>query len=152
MDCSPPGSSVHWISQARTLEWTAHSFFRGSSWPRDQTRVSCVFKTAGRFFTHWATGEAQFIYVRSEVKWSCSVVSDSLWPHGLQSTRLLCPWDFPGNILEWIAISFSRGSSQPRDWTRVSHTVDRHLTIWAAREVMVKRIWTLALPRTSAQS
>ena len=29
-------------------------------------------------------------------KWSCSVVSDSLRPHGLQPTRLLCPWDFPG--------------------------------------------------------
>ena len=29
-------------------------------------------------------------------KWSHSVVSDSLWPHGLQPTRLLCPWDFPG--------------------------------------------------------
>ena len=28
--------------------------------------------------------------------WSCSVMSDSLWPHGLQPTRLLCPWDFPG--------------------------------------------------------
>ena len=27
---------------------------------------------------------------------SCSVMSDSLWSHGLQSTRLLCPWDFPG--------------------------------------------------------
>ena len=29
-------------------------------------------------------------------KWSRSVVSDSWWPHGLQPTRLLCPWDFPG--------------------------------------------------------
>ena len=29
-------------------------------------------------------------------KWSCSVVSDSWWPHGLQPTRLLHPWDFPG--------------------------------------------------------
>ena len=29
-------------------------------------------------------------------KWSCSVVSDSQWPHGLQPTRLLHPWDFPG--------------------------------------------------------
>ena len=29
-------------------------------------------------------------------KWSRSVVSNSLWPHGLQLTRLLCPWDFPG--------------------------------------------------------
>ena len=29
-------------------------------------------------------------------KWSCSVLSDSFWPHGLQPTRLLRPWDFPG--------------------------------------------------------
>ena len=29
-------------------------------------------------------------------KWSCSVVSTSSWPHGLQPTGLLCPWDFPG--------------------------------------------------------
>ena len=32
----------------------------------------------------------------SEVKWSCSVVSNSLWPHELGPTRILCPWDFPG--------------------------------------------------------
>ena len=51
MDCSPPGSSVHGILQARILEWAAISFSRGSSWPRDQTRVSCI---AGRFFTVWA--------------------------------------------------------------------------------------------------
>ena len=31
-----------------------------------------------------------------KLKWSCSVVSDSWWPHGLQPTRLLRPWDFPG--------------------------------------------------------
>ena len=36
-------------------------------------------------------------YKRSEVKWSHSVVSDSLRPHGLQPTMLLCPQDFPGN-------------------------------------------------------
>ena len=35
LDCSPPGSSVHWISQARILEWVAISFSRGSSRPRD---------------------------------------------------------------------------------------------------------------------
>ena len=35
---------------------------------------------------------------------------------------------------EWVAISFSRGSSQPRDRTRVSHTVGRRFTIWATRE------------------
>ena len=47
VDCSPPGSSVHGISQARILEWVAISFSRGSSQPRDQTQVSHI---AGRCF------------------------------------------------------------------------------------------------------
>ena len=42
MDYSPPGSSLHGISQARILEWVAISFCRGSSRPRDQTHVSCI--------------------------------------------------------------------------------------------------------------
>ena len=42
MDCSPPGSSVHGILQARMLEWAAMPSSRGSSWPRDQTHVSYV--------------------------------------------------------------------------------------------------------------
>ena len=54
-DCSPPGSSVHGILQARILEWVATPFSRGSPRPRDQTRVSHL---AGRFFTIWATREA----------------------------------------------------------------------------------------------
>ena len=53
--CSPPGSSIHGIFQARTLEWVAISFSRGSSWPMDQTRVSHI---AGRCFTIWASREA----------------------------------------------------------------------------------------------
>ena len=52
VDCSPPGSSVHGILQARILEWVAISFSRGSSQPRDQTQVSHV---AGRRFILWAT-------------------------------------------------------------------------------------------------
>ena len=40
-------------------------------------------------------------------KWSHSVVSDSSRPHGLQPTRLLCPWDLPGKSTEWGAIAFS---------------------------------------------
>ena len=42
MDYNPPGSSVHGIFQPRILEWVAISFSRGSSWPRDRTRVSCI--------------------------------------------------------------------------------------------------------------
>ena len=55
VDYSPPGSSVHGISQARILEWVAIPFSRGSSPPRDQTQISCL---AGRFSTIWATREA----------------------------------------------------------------------------------------------
>ena len=55
MDYSLPGSSVHWIFQARILDYVAILFSRGSSWPRDQKWVSCI---AGRFFTTWATREA----------------------------------------------------------------------------------------------
>ena len=54
MGYSLSGSSLHEIFQARILEWVAIAFSRGSSQPRDQTRVSC---TAGRFFTDWATGK-----------------------------------------------------------------------------------------------
>ena len=39
MDCSPPGTSVHEILQARILEWVAISFSRGSSRPRDRTNL-----------------------------------------------------------------------------------------------------------------
>ena len=60
--------------------------------------------------------------------------------------RFATPWDYslPGSsvhgifqaiVLEWIAISFSRGSSQTRGWTLVSHIVDRHFTVWATRGV-----------------
>ena len=42
MDYSLPGSSVYGIFQARIRQWVAISFSRGSSWPRDQTRTSCI--------------------------------------------------------------------------------------------------------------
>ena len=64
MDCGPPGSSVHGILQARTLEWVATSSSRGSSLPRDRTHVTgidgCLLypALAGRFFTTSATRAA----------------------------------------------------------------------------------------------
>ena len=62
MHCSLPGSSIQIILQARILEWIAVPFSRGSPWPRDQTRVSCI---AGRFFTVWVTREP----------WGCSLIT-----------------------------------------------------------------------------
>ena len=63
MDCSTPGSSVHWILQARILEWIAMPSSRGSSQPRDQTHVSMSSALAGGFFTTNATWEASIWYI-----------------------------------------------------------------------------------------
>ena len=66
MDCSPPGSSVLGISQVRILEWVAISSSRGSSWPRDQTILSCI----GRWILyHWANREAQFSRLSNYKVW-----------------------------------------------------------------------------------
>ena len=61
VDCSPLGSSVHRILQARILEWVAISFSRRSSQPRDQTHISCVSFFADRF-TRRAIREAHISY------------------------------------------------------------------------------------------
>ena len=55
MDCSPPGSSVHGIFQARILEWVVIPFTRGSSQSRDWIPVSCI---VGRFFTTKSPGKS----------------------------------------------------------------------------------------------
>ena len=74
-----------------------------------------------------------------------SVMSDSLRPHGRKEPSL------PGSpvhgflqvrILEWVAISFFRGSSQPRDWTQVSHIAGRFFTIWATWEAKSDRTFS----------
>ena len=54
MDCNPQGSSVHGIFQARILEWVAISYSRGSSWPRDQTCISCI-SCIGRWVLYHCT-------------------------------------------------------------------------------------------------
>ena len=51
----------------------------------------------------------------------CFSISDSLWPYGLLPTSLLYPWDSPGKNTGVDRCSFSRASSWPRDWTRVSY-------------------------------
>ena len=155
MDCSLPGSSIHGTSQARTLECVAMFYSRGSFQPRDRTHVSC---TGRQIPYHWATWES----LDGCAVLSCSVVSDSSWPHDCSLPGSPVHGDFPskntevgyhvllqGNsptqglnpglphwreilyqlsylgslrILEWVAISSSRGSSPPRDRTHVSCT------------------------------
>ena len=62
MDCSLPGSSIQGIFQARTLEWVAMSFSRGSSRPRDWNRVFCF---VGRCLTVWAIREVHGPFLKS---------------------------------------------------------------------------------------
>ena len=152
MDCSPPGSPVHGILQARMLEWVAMPSSRGSSQSRDPNYVSydCLL--------HWHTVSLpltpalgslygcmhvyiQYIYV------FCAVLSHSDLTQGLNSGLPHCrqilyhlshqesPW-----ILEWVAYPFSRGSSQSRNETRVSCIVDRFFTSWATREAQPNHI------------
>ena len=74
-------------------------------------------------------GDAWFSYSFKSNCESCSDMSNSLQPHGLIVHGIL-----QARILEWVAVPFSRGSSQPRDRTQVSHTAGRFFTSWAARE------------------
>ena len=99
VDCSLPGSSVHGILQARILEWGAIPFSKGSSWPMDQTWVSC---TTGRFFTVWAPREPKKVkvLVAQSCRILCSPIDCSL-PERLTifqrvwSSRDTCDTDGP---------------------------------------------------------
>ena len=71
MDYSPQGSSVHGISQAIMLEWTAISFSRGSSWFKDWTYVSCLFCTASRFLITAPPGKPHHLHCCCSVTNSC---------------------------------------------------------------------------------
>ena len=81
---------------------------------------------------------------------SASLLFEVKWSEVAQSCLTLCnPMDcsLPGvhgilqaRILEWVAISFSMGSSQPRDWTWVSHIGGRRFYLWTTREVHLFQI------------
>ena len=103
MDCSMPGSSVHEILQARILEWAAIPFSWGFSWPTDQTWVSRGPWIVGGFLiaeppNDWSGGS----FVAKSCLTLCNPMDCSLQGsslHGIPQAR----------ILEWVAISLSRG-------------------------------------------
>ena len=111
MDCCLPGSSG--ILQARILEWIVIPFSRGSSWPRDWTRVSC---TTGRFFTVWATREA---FIQTE--WEETVYKQ--WDHNrdqfcwcsdgieIQRVRTMA-WSMWQRMGAWRLASHRKGNRQ----------------------------------------
>ena len=99
MDCSLPGSSVHGIFHARVLEWIAISFSRGSSQPRDPTRVSRIVDRRFIIITIaiinsvcWALGIHYFII---------SFLSTKLWDqHCLHHYSIIRPSEKLGKCLK----------------------------------------------------
>ena len=137
MDRSLPGSSVHGILQARILEWVTIPFFRGSSWIRDQTRVSCI---AGRFFTFWAIQllvRASLSYeikcylgFRIQIKhWTVNVEENDHGDSVSSVQSLSHVWLF---ATPWIAVcqgslSITNSRSPPKPMSIVSMIPSNHL-------------------------
>ena len=104
MDYNPPGPSVHGISQARILEWVAISSSRGSSWPRDWTRVSVSPASAGRFFIcanwlflSWGKKKRSFLPLAHQLLQTCPhpFLAPCVWSSKLKSSRALSlVWNF----------------------------------------------------------
>ena len=125
VDCSPPGSSVHGIFQAKILEWVAIPFSMVSSQPRDQTLLSY---TGSRFFTIWATREALYPPTAKSLQ-SCPTLCDPIdgSPPGFPVPGIL-----QARTLEWLAISFSNA------WK------------WKVKVKSLSCVWLFATPWTAA--
>ena len=96
-------AAVYGVTQSRTwLKWLSSS-------SSSSARSSLYQRT--RYFDY-STKLFQFLLRMMYESESCSVVSNSLWPHGLYS-----PWNSPGQNAEWVALPFSRGFFRLREWT-----------------------------------
>ena len=136
--CGSPGKKLR--------EWAAISFSRRSSQPRDWTHVFWI----GRWILYHGSTQkigpcVMVVSLLSCVqlhvfwKWSHSVVFNSLQSHGLGKIHGISQ----ARILGWVAISFSRGSSQHRDQTRVCCTAGRPFTVWATKGSQHQVLWCL---------
>ena len=109
--------------------------------------VMCLWNNADTFY-HWS-----LLYP----KWKCesvssSVMSNHLWLHGLQPTRLLCSWDSPGKNEYWSGQPFSSPGDLPDPGIKPGSPVlaGRFFTVWATREApeeMLTGKWFAKLAR-----
>ena len=89
--------------------------------------VACRIFTVVHRLSSWGVWAPEPVKkVKSQ---SCSVVANSLWPHGLHG-----PWDSPGQKTGVGSLSLPQGIFPPRDWTQVSRTAGGVFTSWASRE------------------
>ena len=101
MDCSPSGSSIHGILQARILEWNAIPFSRGSSLLRDRTQLSC---TVGRFFTIWANRKALTCTQPCSEQWKTQLEKQQADPSYCEAYGPVTMWE--GFFLNFIYFIF----------------------------------------------
>ena len=154
MDYSPPGSSIQGIFQARVPEWgmrktvfpvetreSRHNsrnatwsipFSRGSSQPRDQT---CVSHIEGRFFTIWATREA-----------------DVEFKEGLNYRPLSWSMASPSGLYKWEddrgkwrvgSVKLWKLDHMMKSWW---HLVSRSMQTWGMSAHLITGLWCLSLP------
>ena len=107
--------SVRGIFQARIPACVAISFFRGSSWPRDGAHISCISCVGRWILSHCIT----CVLCAAQ---SCPTLCDPMGPPGFSAHGIL-----QARILEWVAVSSSSRSPQPRDQTQVSRSADDSL-------------------------
>ena len=124
------------FSPAHTALWPYWPCFFSNMWSSSSS-FSCYFLCLKYPNTRPFHGQL-LLFIKKEIfalQWSwksesCSVISDSLWPHELYIVHGI----LQARILKWAAFLFSRRSSQPRDWTQVSCIAGKFFTMWATRE------------------
>ena len=134
--------AVHGVSKRRTWlsEWTTR---HERTWCQEVLISIFCFLAIYFYYPQW-TSEWWFSKVWPRISSistiesvSCSVESDSLWPHGVQPARLPIPWNSPGKYTGVGSHSLLQGSSWPKDWNRVSCISGRFFTVWATREALI---------------
>ena len=120
MDCSPQAPLSVGILQAGRLVWVAVSFSRRSSQPRGWTQVSC---SAGRFFTSWATREAQEYWSGEPIPSPGHLPDPGIKPGSPASQADSLPAELPGKLklqdIWWLKKLQKKKSTQPTN----KHTV-----------------------------
>ena len=98
--CDPTDYTGHGVLQARTLEWVAFPFSRGSSQPRHRTQVSHI---AGWFFTSWATREAQEYWSRLPIPSPGDLPDPGIEPGSPALQAYSLPTELSGKPRRWRA-------------------------------------------------
>ena len=136
--------SLTWLSNWTELNVT--HLCATNSWDKELTR-NYHFYTAYviKNILLWKKLLGGLSSVPGDGKWSRSVVSDSLWPHGLWPTRLLRPWDFPGESTG-VGCHCLRNANQNNELSPHTGQNGHHEKVY--KQLMLERVWRKVNPPT----